>query len=153
MSGGDPWLQWNSCTGRNIASEFNDGLGRQRANPDDERVVYQWTNWYNAGYRNRDSCADRLPEVRVDSDVEFEHFELDKFDRDDSVATLNYGDIETPITCSGRWNCSGTSNWYSAASTNGTGVSSEIRFKVRSSFSHWERLGQLVARKGKERGR
>ncbi len=131
----DGWLQWNSCTGRNIESEFNDGLGRQKSEPDDERVVHEWIEWYNAGYRNQDTCSVHLPSVRIDRDVELEHFELDGADFDDLVAILEYGDVYTPVTCSDAWNCSGMSDWYSATSTNGTGVSSEIRFTLQSSFS------------------
>lgn len=134
-TGGDPWYQWNSCTGRNIESEFNDGPGHQKADPDDERIVHEWIDWYNAGYRNQDTCAKWLREVRIDRNVELDHYELDGADLDDFVATLEYGDVHTPITCSDAWNCSGTSDWYPATSTNGTGVSSEIRFKLQSSFS------------------
>lgn len=132
----DGWRQWNSCTGRQIESEFNDGFGRQKAAPDNERVVYTWYDYYNAGYRNRDACDDWLPEVRTFRDVELDHFELDGFDFDNFVATLEYGNVDISVECSSPFNCTGASDWYPATSTNGTGVSSEIQFSLETSFSY-----------------
>ena len=132
----DGWRQWNSCTGRRIESEFNDGLGRQKAAPDNERVVHTWDAYFNAGYRNRKGCDDWLPDVRTFRDVELDHYELDGADLDDFVATLEYGDVDIPVDCSSPFDCTGSSDWYSATSTNGTGVSSEIKFSLETSFSY-----------------
>lgn len=135
----DGHRQWNSCTRRNIPGEFNNGLGRQRAAPDDEQPYASGTTWRWAGYRNRTTCDDVTPEVRTERNVAMEIYELDPWsglsgDRDDHVATLNYGTINTRITCSTAWNCSGRSAWRSASASNGSGVSAQVRVSVQTAF-------------------
>lgn len=64
-----------------------------------------------------------------------EIYELDPFDFDDHVTDVEYGDIDTRITCSDSWNCSGTSSWHSGSASDATGVSADVRVKVKTAFS------------------
>jgi len=129
-------FQWNSCTDQYYDGPYvNDGRGKQKAAPDNARVVKTRTTWHWTGYRNRNTCKDRLPEVKTERGVTMEIYELD-WDVDDHVTDLSYGDIDIRINCSGSWNCSGTSSWYNQKSTDSTGVSAQARVSIVSSFSY-----------------
>ena len=132
----DGWRQWNSCTAlfSDPHEHFNDGAGRQRADPDDEQTVGTAVLWFYAGARQHDTCDDHLPEVRIDT-FTMELWELDKNDpNDDWVSDLDYR-ISTPITCSTAWNCYGRSYWYHSRSTDAAKTQAFARITVSSRFS------------------
>ena len=123
--------EWNSCTTRRSSFPpgplYNDGPGRQRANPDDARIG-GWTS--DRGPDNNMTCSRYVPEVYSVDDVEMVLYEMDNPDSDDYITTLEYGDFDVQITCSGDWNCSGTSSWRSQNSVDSTGVSAQARIRV-----------------------
>lgn len=123
--------QWNSCTTYRIlvppGPRYNDGYGRQRADPDDARIG-GWKS--HRGPDNNMTCSRYMPEVYSVDDVEMVLYELDSPGRDDYITTLEYGDFDVQITCSGDWNCSGTSSWRSQNSVDSTGVSAQARIRV-----------------------
>lgn len=120
--------QWNSCTAQYHAGGWvNDGRGRQKAYPDDARIG-GWTS--DRGPDNNMTCSRYVPEVYSVDDVEMVLYELDRPDSDDYITTLEYGDFDVQITCSGDWNCSGTSSWRSQNSVDSTGVSAQARIRV-----------------------
>ncbi len=129
----DGWLQWNSCTTLfNQDEHFNDGNGRQRS--DGTYEVGTRSTWYRTGYRHRNNCRKITPEVHTERDVEMRLYELDPYSFDDHVTDLEYGSIDTGITCSSSWDCSGTSPWHSDSSNDGTGVSADVRLQIQTSF-------------------
>ena len=130
--------QWNSCTAIfNDPEHFNNGHGKQQARPDSAEQVTTKTTWHWAGARNQHTCRSVLPEVRTDRRVKMKIYELDKFDIDDLVTILNHGHIDIPITCWNSWDCYGSSEWHASRATHDdTGVSSELKLTLRSSFSH-----------------
>ena len=62
-------------------------------------------------------------------------YELDWPDADEGVASLLYGDVDVPLSCTNRWSCSGQSAWIAATSGAGT-VSARARAEVSTTF--WE---------------
>lgn len=121
----DGHRQWNSCTGQ-YYTRTNDGLGRQRADPDDDET---------AGATSTvkiQTCASGLPEVRTFSRAELRLYELDLPGEDDHITTLSYGTVNLRINCSDAWNCSGETPWITQRSVDSTGVSAQARFKVSS---------------------
>lgn len=126
--------QWNSCTSKyNSDDFFNDGPGRQKADPDSTETVHVMRIHNPEGFLGEDTCAAILPQEVANASLQLEVYELDGFDFDNRVTTLDYRGIDARITCTDSWNCSWVSSWYSAASTDGTGVSAEIRIKLKAS--------------------
>lgn len=126
--------QWNSCTSKyNSADFFNDGPGRQKAEPDSTETVHVMRIHNPEGFLGEDTCAALLPQEVANASLQLEVYELDGFDFDNMVTTLDYRGIDARIICTDSWNCSWVSGWYSAASTDGTGVSAEIRIRLKAS--------------------
>lgn len=119
--------QWNSCTSPFAGGPWNDGIGRQRADPDDVRITGRTSH---RGPDNNMTCSRYMPEVYSVEDVEMVLYELDKPDSDDYITTLEYGDFDVQMACSGDWNCSGTSSWRSRNAPDSTGVSAQARIRV-----------------------
>ena len=126
--------QWNSCTSKyNSQDDFNDGPGRQKAEPDSTETVHVMRIRNPEGYLGQETCAAILPQEVADITLQLDVYELDGLDFDNKVTTLDYSGIDVKITCTDSWNCSGVSDWYSAVSTDGTGVSAEIRIRLTAS--------------------
>ena len=51
-------------------------------------------------------------EVYTFDSLEMRLYELD-WDGDEKVATLKYGDVDVPLSCSSTWTCEGNSGWMS----------------------------------------
>lgn len=129
----DGWLTWQSCT-RNYpppnGTHYNDpstGYSTQKAHPDNDRIY---------GYEadrgaSRRSCQAINKGVYTFLDNYMTLYELDWPDGDDKVADLIYGDISVPVTCSGPWNCSGSSAWISPIpGRSSTNASANIQIRV-----------------------
>ena len=59
-----------------------------------------------------------------------ELWELDNPGNDDHVSTLEYGNFDVDISCSGPWTCSGQSAWRLQHSVDETGVTARARIRV-----------------------
>ncbi len=125
--------QWNSCTGSYTGSSYyNDGLGRQKGAPDDERRAGEEIIWES------DHCRNVVPEVYTKRRVYMEIYELD-WDYPDLVTTLNFGTISFSVDCP-RWNyCYGASSWRYRHSGDATKVSAEGRIVYK---AVWENTGR-----------
>lgn len=129
--------QWNSCTSRNDPSEFQPGavIPAQWADPD-YQYVYATARYESPrGY----SCESWLPgRVFTIAADYMKVYELDPggpfWGGDDWVATLLYGPINIPLTCTGPWNCTGrsqTQHPYSGDAKVTAGINVYVRLYQR----------------------
>lgn len=110
------WLQWNSCT---TADEFppgdsnyynHDDFSTQRAWPDVVNVSHSLSE-FTQGAPGQ-NCEDMFANDRVTiGNVQMLVYELDPLSPDSRVATLSYGTVEVPYTCTDPYLCSGKSEW------------------------------------------
>ena len=122
--------EWNSCTGEyNDPDEhFNDGPGRQKAYPDDDRYVASdvFTPWGR--------CDEAVPEVYTKDSVYMSIYELD-WDMSDYVTGLGYGTISFGVHCSTWAYCYGASNWKSEIAQNYTRTSAQVRLVYKAVYT------------------
>lgn len=116
---------WQSCTGERPkpnCSHYNDrACTAQKAHPDNARKYASYT------YRPAGLC-NSIGVVTVNS-VFMHVYELDWPDADDPVASLLYGDVDVPLTCTDAWRCRGESSWRATTSGGGT-VAARVRIRV-----------------------
>lgn len=117
---------WQSCTGerpRPNCWHYNDrACTAQKAHPDNARKYASHT------YAPGGLC--NAIGVFTINNVFMHILELDWPDGDDPVASLLYGDIDVPLTCSNASSCRGQSSWIPATSGGGT-VSARVRIVIR----------------------
>ena len=107
--------EWNSCTRVANSSDFQPGavIPAQWADPD---IPFVYATARYKGPRGR-TCESWLPgRVFTIAGEYMKVYELDPlslfFGSDDWVATLLYGTINIPLTCTGPWYCTGRSQTY-----------------------------------------
>lgn len=123
--------QWQSCTRRLPKPDckaYNDNnCTGQKTVPEDESR-YGGVSFFVSGPCNAIG-------VQTIEEIDMHIYELDKMDDDEPVASLVYGDVDVPLTCSNAWNCTGESSWVSATS-NGGNVSSRAQARVSTKYHH-----------------
>ena len=124
-------LEWNSCTRLRPPNHyFQPGAvpPEQWANPDVAAVYAVMRHNSPPGH----TCESWLPGQLYSllGRLYMNIYELDRWDRDDLVATLSYGTVNIPLTCNGPWNCTGWSTVRSPSSGNAV-VTADIRVYVR----------------------
>ena len=119
--------QWNACTLQYYGGPYvNDGSGQKS---DGSNTVGRKSLGRSPNYR---TCRDWVPEVKTVRDVEMVVYEMDRFLRtsDDKISTLEYGDIDVPLTCTSDWYCRGVSQWYTQESVDSSGLSARVRVEI-----------------------
>ena len=150
----DGWFQWNSCT--TTVSEYrapspchqfyNDGrisdnsCTTQSGTGRGDALHAESTTVWHALASHPISCTSLSPGVQVFNSLHMHVYELDNFpglytlhQESDAVTMLTYPQISVPLTCNSDTDeCSGSSGWYSQASSSkpGTGVSASIKVRV-----------------------
>ena len=123
--------QWQSCTRRNPKPNcwyYNDqSCTAQKADPDNERKYASHSYFLPSGAR----C--RTIGVLTINSVFMHVYELDAPDADDPVASLLYGDVDIPLSCTDTWSCRGGSAWIAATSGGGS-LSARARIAVTTRF-------------------
>lgn len=129
----DGWRTWQSCTREHRRPDYrhyNDpatGYTTQKADPDNDRAYGYDTDRGPA----RTSCRTVNRGVYTYINNHMKLYELDWPDRNDHVADLIYGNINVPVTCSGSWNCSGSSAWISPDPLeSSTNASAKLQIRV-----------------------
>ena len=133
------WLQWQSCTRKLpkpdcIAYNDNNCTG-QRAVPDGVHK-YGGASFFlqtnqpcnTIGVQTVDDIDMHVVELDWDGPFPPEH---------DPVASLIYGDVDVPLTCSNTWYCTGESAWIYASSGAGTvNARAQVRVSTKRHGSH-----------------
>ena len=120
------WREWNSCTGKYQGDEFyNDGPGRQRADPDNTRTH---ASSVRPIYDPRNGTCRDLGEgtVHTERNPYMSLWELDPWGGDDHVTTLRFRSMSVRVSCSSDWYCSGSTSWRSP-----TGGDADVRAQQR----------------------
>ena len=68
--------------------------------------------------------------VYTERNFYMELYELDKRDDDEKVTRLRFPTLSTRVSCSGNWNCTGTTSWKSPRSGH-RNVTAQTRMKVK----------------------
>lgn len=128
----DGWRQWQSCTKKlpkpDCKAYNSPDCTGQEAVPDNE-------NRYGGhGFAHYTGTCESIG-VHTTGNIDMHIVELDwdLGEGHDPVASLIYGSVDVPLTCSGAWNCRGESGWIYASSGAGT-VNARAQVRVRTRF-------------------